>query len=89
MRWLKEFFNPSLKCQRVGHNPVVVKVTIRKPSNSFRTVARDYKADIGKCKRCGKVISEPCNLEFIDAWTSVEMPKYMWDDIRNNGYVIL
>ena len=88
MRIIKEFFNPKLKCKRVGHRMVNKPATIRRSSQSYGSICDDFYADIPVCSCCGKT-DDPINEKYKTHWTSVTMPDSMWDDIRNNGFLVL
>ena len=49
---IKEFFEPTLKCARLGHNLKTRKYKIRERCNDW-CVAKDYKAEIDTCSRFG------------------------------------
>lgn len=86
-RAIEEFFNPEMKCQRVGCNEIIVDRKIRK-EEGFAAVATDYKCKIKECKRCHKK-HEPYDLKQYNSYASVTMPSSMWDEIRDKGYLIL
>lgn len=88
IRAIKEFFNPKLKCERIGHNEAEIEKKIRKEGGGFRAVATDYKCKVKRCKRCHKE-SEPYDLKEYDSYTSVTMPSSMWDEIKEKGYLVL
>ncbi len=88
LRAIREFWNPSLKCKRLGHTSKPTTVKIRKKSHG-RVVVKDYKAMLNICDRCGKKHGEPFNLKQIDWFTSCSMPSRMWEEIKSNGYLIL
>lgn len=86
MRWIKELFNPSLKCKRLGHNFDVVKIVIRRRSKVPGFICKDYFAEQKVCKRCGTK-TPPQNEEYKDYWTSVTMPMSMWEEMDRKGYL--
>jgi len=87
-RFFRELFKPALKCKRVGHKITVEYLKIRK-EGSFGCAVEDFNAKRKICGRCGKVIKKPYNLTVLDFYTSCSMPDYMWDEMRENGYLIL
>lgn len=88
MRWLKEFFNPALFCERKGHDFKIVRGRVRKRDKDRISICVDYKADIRECKNCGKKELEKI-VEYIEGYSSVTMPNSMWDELREKGYIIL
>lgn len=87
MRLINEFFEPKLKCDRVGHRWVSRNIRIRKPGDAL-SIATDYKAKQLKCSRCG-LEGDPYDLEYITYYSSVTMPDSMWSELREKGYLIL
>lgn len=90
LNFLKELFNPSLRCKRLGHKIKTIRKRIRiKPKESYsRFVAEDYYAKLDICSRCGEE-HKPYDNEYITSWNSCSMPLSMWNDIREKGYVII
>lgn len=88
MRWFKEFFNPILKCKRLGHEFETVKGVIIKRSKDSRSVCESYSVDLKTCKRCEMKLM-PKNEEYVGSWTSITMPKSMWKEMDEKGYVIV
>lgn len=89
LRTIKEFFSPSLKCQRIGHDCIEKSIKIRKKGGGYRVVVTDYNAKIKFCKRCHCELGEPYDLEYYDSFTGCEMPARMWGEIREKGYLNL
>lgn len=87
-RFLNEIFNPSLKCERLGHKTELKKVIIRRQNYTSLSVAIDYLATVDKCVRCGHC-SCPRDEQFYDSYTSVSMPNSMWRELKREGYIIL
>lgn len=89
-RIIVEFFRPAKKCERLGHNKKIVTHRIRKIGGSYyRAAVTDYKADFTICRQCKKQLRGPENLREITWCTSCTMPEWMWDKIREQGYVII
>jgi hypothetical protein len=86
---IKEFFNKSLKCQRLGHIPETKKVKIRREANSLNCIMKDYKAEIDYCQRCRAQISEPKNEIPYNWYNSVSMSSYRWEELKTKGYLII
>lgn len=90
VRFLKEFFNVSLKCERLGHKTGERKVRVRKTSYEHREVVADYDAVQHVCRRWGCVVVVDTVIGGkIEGYTGCSMPQAMWDDIRKNGFVII
>ena len=90
IRFFKEWIIPNLKCDRIGHNNKIHYMIIRKkPDDSItRTVVNDYEATQIECWRCGK--TEPIVIgKFVGGYTSRSMPDFMWNKMKENGYVII
>lgn len=87
MRWLKELFNPKLKCLRLGHNTEKRNVTLIKRSPDWRETVADYKAEVETCARCGKTISVEIK-EKIQGYNSATFSQSIWDEIDLIGYHI-
>lgn len=85
---IKEFFNPELKCKRIGHDEKERSIKIRKDATLI-VVVEDYKAKIKKCSRCNEILGEPYDLEYLQGIHSCGMPSEDWDRIREDGYLIL
>jgi len=85
-RFIKELIKPSLKCERVGHKYKTRKEVIRKESRDY--VCEDFYCEISKCRRCGyqKV---PEKLIQKNGYHSVSMPSGDWDELRENGYMVV
>lgn len=88
IRSIKEYFNPSLKCDRIGHELRSQMAVIRKRSNMFRAVVADYSCNLQVCHRCGKIVGQPEKEEFLESFNSCSMPNEMWDEINKNGYLV-
>lgn len=88
MRWLKEFFKPSLKCERLGHNFETKRLIIRKLGREPTIIAEDFAATENCCSRC----NFKCPIitwQRKDWYSSVSMPNEMWDELHDNGYLIV
>lgn len=88
MRWFKEWRNPKLKCDRLGHNTKIVTKRIRRRSFGYMEIVTDLDAEFTVCRRCGFTVG-PNNEKYVDYATSCEMPSVFWDHIREKGYVII
>lgn len=88
IRALKEYFNPSLKCDRIGHDLKTQQAVIRRRSNMFRAVVADFVCKLKVCSRCHKVVGAPENEVLLEGFTSCQMPNEMWQEINKNGYLI-
>lgn len=87
-RWFVEFFNPSVKCERLGHRMYDRSTTIMKRGHpQFSSIiATEYRCVIPTCKRCGYK-EEPTKLKEKQAFNGVSMPTSDWDEIREKGYL--
>jgi len=88
-RFIKEFFNKGLKCERLGHIPETKIVKIRKEDNGLNCLMKDYEAEIDYCERCYKPLTEPKIIKQIDWYNSVSMPNSRWQELREKGYLII
>lgn len=88
IRTIKEYFNPALKCDRIGHELRTQTAVIRRHSNMLRAVVADYSCNLQVCHRCDKIVGQPENEEFLEGFTSCIMPNEMWDKINKNGYLV-
>ena len=84
MRFWKEFWNPGLKCKRVGHRLHTQRRKIMRGGDR-NYVARTGMADVTCCRRCGgeRVFD---NFKLIIGWTSCTLDSYMWNEIREHGF---
>ena len=87
-RFFSELQNPYKKCARAGCRELAKIKRIRRESNEFRIVAKDFEAAFVKCTRCGKQTG-PDDEREVDYFTSVSMPDDMWKTLRKNGYLIM
>lgn len=88
MRRFKELFNSRLRCERIGHDMKEEQIKVRKNSYGYGEVVADFKATRCRCKRCGET-TEPTIGEKVDWYSSCSMPDYMWNKIKEQGYVVL
>lgn len=88
LKAIKEYLNPSLKCDRIGHDIRTQTAVIRRHSNMLSAVVADYSCNLQVCHRCGKSVGQPEKEEFLEGFTSCVMPNEMWDEINKNGYLI-
>lgn len=86
IRFLKELFNPRLKCERVGHSLAHVCRRIRRPGKG-RIVCNDFDAVLIECDRCDYVSPEVASEVEVDWFNGVTMPNSMWDEMKINGFV--
>lgn len=85
-QFIKELFNRSLKCKRLGHKIKTKKFKIRKRSVDGG-VCTDFKVKKDICSRCGKYESELYDEKHLRTYTKVSMPTSYWDQIDEKGYV--
>ena len=88
MRWFREFRNPSLRCERVGHKPVIEwrrGLLPPKVTGFFGGVADRVRQERHVCARCGAELKawETTQRRSID---SLSGPSDMFEAIRNGGY---
>lgn len=87
LRKIKEWWNPSLKCKRLGHEEGVVSLRIWRRSFEYREVAAEYMAEFERCPRCGKlgkILSE----KKVDWFSGLEMSREDWRTMDRLGYLI-
>ena len=89
MRFLKEFFNPSLKCKRIGHDEQWRMARQTRQTDPFsRSVAEDWKVKRKQCRHCGKKLSEWEDVKYLTFWTSISWPSDMMRTFEKQGYLI-
>lgn len=89
MKWIKELFNPALKCERVGHTPKTETVRYRKRANDGLTICNDYKAKRDRCSRCGTTLTDFYDEKKTNGYTGVSMPTDYWEEMKTKGYLEL
>lgn len=82
----REFRNPALKCERIGHNPDHRWYRgFEKPSKGFRCVADSVSGEISYCGRChvhlGRTVTERNGIHELSLDTSV------FYKLRTEGFV--
>ncbi len=89
MIWLKEIFNPALKCDRVGHSKTVPcsYVIIMRPNGGWRKVADEYIITEYVCRRCRKAIF--AKLEFVGGIQSLSLPASEMREFEHRGWIYL
>ncbi len=87
MRYFKELFDSKLKCKRLGHKKKIKKQVIRK-GGSIGYVVEDYIRKTTICERCNKVLKKAKD-KWTDGYTSCSMPSEMWDEMRENGFLVM
>lgn len=90
MRFFRELFRPSLKCDRLGH--VATECTFRviaKPERYgwLSGVADSAKMARTQCKRCRAVLSDPIITDR-EPIHSLSMPQSHHERLEANGYLI-
>ena len=88
MRWIKELFNPTLKCQRLGHQHSTETIDgfSRPPIDDRRNVVVKAKKIPDSCRRCGIIHSTEIEKSW-KGFNSVSWPSYMWDELEKEGFV--
>jgi hypothetical protein len=87
MRFLKELFNPKLKCKRLGHKerrPIHYRI-IREGNRCWKI----YKATFMTCPRCGDSPEQPDEEEQHEWCNSLSAPHRVFEEINSRGYAIL
>jgi len=87
MRWLNELLHPNLKCERKGHKPENECITIRSRSDEYRSVVKDERIKITKCRRCGLELER--KILRTEHFQSCSMPTRWWDIMDDNGFIKL
>jgi len=87
MRWWRELRDPALKCKRLGHKYREGSRRIRRETHEFRSVCIDYEQRFKECSRCGhwQLLEE----RELDRYTGVSMPSSWWDEMRENGFIVV
>lgn len=86
MRFLKEFFNPSLKCERLGHDEYIEEADITFILRRFRAVAEEYECTRNKCRRCAVVFTEWKRGKYLGSIQSISMPSDMMKRFEKRGW---
>lgn len=87
MRFFKELFNRSLKCERVGHKPRAVKRTgFVRPEGAFRhrIVAEKVRQCRVICSRCKTPLSE-WDERSRSPIHSLKMEEDRWEELEDTG----
>lgn len=88
MRWLREFFRPSLRCARLGHRPTDRRrSTIRPNEGAFRGVADSCEETRQICKVCKESLSEWQIVKRAPIH-SLSMPKEHWSILDRDGVFV-
>ena len=89
MRFIKEWFNPELKCERLIHNYLNKRHTIRRKGGVVPSVfCTDYLCLIPTCIRCGDHLKPYSEVEVVHHKKVIMHPS-QWDELAKKGYVIL
>ena len=96
MRWWSEFWNPSLKCERLGHSTQVKCVEGfclprigGKLTAGFGGIAwRVEKGYVPVCRRCGHFDYENVKVERSHPINSLSMETYKWERMNECGYFL-
>lgn len=91
MNWFKEWRNPALKCERLGHVMVEQKYRVYKEPEHFmdRHVAEDHEMTRQDCSRCSHTDEDSKEFKGVGGYiTSLTMSNTAWDIMRERGYVI-
>lgn len=89
IRFLKEFFKPSLKCARLGHLHETKEIKgLIDPSYPERSwyVALKGKKVVEFCPRCGHIHSEEL-VPTGGGYQSTSWPKSMADEFKEKGFI--
>ena len=87
MRWFKEFMNPSLKCDRVGHKPgIEYRRGYTTPEQPYWHVCDKVREERVLCKRCKTPLGKWSVAERtgINSWSC---PSSMAEEFDMNGEV--
>lgn len=88
MRFFKELFNPALKCERLGHKPVVEwRKGYTNPTSSdwdrYRVVVHRSTQEQVCCARCKK--ADPWETVKKEGIHGLTAPQSTWDAINAGG----
>lgn len=95
MRWWREFWSPSLKCDRTGHLLLTCNLKgyarpYKLPNAvGFGVVAYGITASVPVCSRCGW--QDKTKVEVIGTPRSIQrlgMLSRKWDELEDTGYFL-
>lgn len=87
MRWFREFFRPSLKCERLGHDVAkrpAKRHFYRYPGRGFRSVADDVTEEREECGRCGEGLTDWTETRY-SGLQGLTMSSDRWDQLKCEG----
>ena len=87
MRFLKEFFNPKLKCKRIGHNKCIEKADIRYNSHDSWRVAFTCESTRKICSRCDTVFTEWAKVGLERSIQGLEMDSDTFKRFRKRSWM--
>lgn len=87
MRWIREFFRPALKCERLGHSPRPEVRRIAVAGGGFRRVMTLYDESWSVCSVCGEKQPIPESRIEVDGFQSVSMPSEDFEKLRKDGFI--
>ncbi len=85
MRWWREFCNPALKCERVGHDIKTRAYGGYETSKSTWCVAYRVKGTIVYCPRCRFVATR--TVDGKDAIHSLTLDQDRYDRLKDEGFI--
>jgi len=89
-RGWREFWNPSLRCKREGHELELVTVkAYRWPANFTSHVADNVKYHAKRCKCCGMFLPPSTwKQKDYDGLSDLKMPSEDWDLLKQVGVFV-
>ena len=83
---IKERLNPSLKCERIGHNYHHQKFYIWKRDEGIKNLrVRNIPVT---CNRCGHVLDRG-KVAHRTYYVSIQLPDNLWHEIDSNNVIIM
>lgn len=87
MRWIREFFRPSLKCERLGHSFRPETRQVAAEGGGFRNVITIYDESWEVCSVCGAAEAIPDSRKMVTGFQSASLPSSFWNKMREDGFV--
>ena len=88
IRLIKELFNPSLKCERVGHDLKERQYKISRKAEYWRNAVLEQLIETESyCKRCHVALFSNPELEYWRSVQSVSANESWWLKLKRQGYI--
>lgn len=89
IRFLKELFNPKLKCHRLGHTLKTVGYTAYTDTQAHRCVVALSGINVEECTRCKRKEPGFVKVQEFETFNKASLPESYWESIRRKGYAIV